>query len=292
MTIAYLRISTNRQHLENQRDEIERFAASRGITVDKMYNDIVSGKKNSKERKLGDILKRMKSGDTLIVTEISRLSRTLIDIMNIIHQCIEREITLHSTKEGYTFENNLNSKILGFAFGLVAEIERNLISARTKEALALRKANGMILGRPIGSAPKQKILVENQEILLHLVGQGTPYKRIAKKMGGLDMYDQPLYEGTPRPGRSMRPTLLTGKLLMKVFRVVIDSLFPNQQATRKTFKKPLTTPPYRFIRTRKQSTQKWAPNGKQTLHGNSHSAHTYATAEWYPAYCYIRRSPH
>ena len=183
MIIAYLRISTNRQHLENQRDEIERFAERRGIVVDKIYNDIVSGKKHSKERKLGDILKRMKSGDTLIVTEISRLSRTLIDVMNIIHQCIEREITLHSTKEGYTFENNLNSKILGFAFGLVAEIERNLISARTKEALALRKANGMILGRPVGSAPKRKILVENHDELMEMIRQEIPYKKIGKKLG-------------------------------------------------------------------------------------------------------------
>ena len=183
MIIAYLRISTNRQHLENQRDEIERFAAARGFVIDKMYNDIVSGKKHSKERKLGDILKRLKSGDTLIVTEISRLSRTLIDIMNIIHQCIEREITLHSTKEGYTFENNLNSKILGFAFGLVAEIERNLISARTREALALRKANGMILGRPVGSAPKRKILVDNHDELMQMLNRGMPYRLAGKKLG-------------------------------------------------------------------------------------------------------------
>ncbi|MDL2230490.1 recombinase family protein [Alistipes sp. OttesenSCG-928-L06] len=183
MIVAYLRVSTNRQHLENQRDEIERFALRRGIVIDRIYNDIVSGKKSSKERKLGDILKRLKSGDTLIVTEISRLSRTLIDVMNIIHQCIEREITLHSTKEGYTFENNQNSKILGFAFGLVAEIERNLISARTKEALALRKANGMILGRPVGSAPKRKILVENHDRLMEMLGQGISYKRIGRKLG-------------------------------------------------------------------------------------------------------------
>ena len=182
MIIAYLRVSTNRQHLENQRNEIERFATSRGIVIDKMFNDIVSGKKHSKERKLGDILKRMQSGDTLIVTEISRLSRTLIDIMNIIHQCVEREITLHSTKEGYTFENNLNSKILGFAFGLVAEIERNLISARTKEALALRKANGMVLGRPHGSAPKRKILEENHDKLMQMLNQRIPYRKIGKKL--------------------------------------------------------------------------------------------------------------
>lgn len=181
MIVAYLRVSTNRQHIENQMDEIQRFAAARGITVDRVYNDIVSGKTNSKERKLGNILKRMKEGDTLIVTEISRLSRTLMDVMNIIHQCIERKITLLSTKEGYTFENNLNSKILGFAFGLVAEIERNLISARTKEALAVRKANGMTLGRPYGSRPKRKILEENKEDVLEMLGAKVTRRQIAAR---------------------------------------------------------------------------------------------------------------
>lgn len=142
MVVAYLRVSTNRQHLENQQEEIKRFAHNRGLTINKWYNDIISGKVNSSDRKLGDILSSLQEGDCLIVTEVSRLSRTLIDIMNIINTCIQRKIILHSTKEGYTFENNLNSKILGFAFGLVAEIERNLISIRTKEALAVRKAEG------------------------------------------------------------------------------------------------------------------------------------------------------
>lgn len=152
MVVAYLRVSTNRQHLENQQEEIKRFAHNRGLTINKWYNDIISGKVNSSDRKLGDILSSLQEGDCLIVTEVSRLSRTLIDIMNIINTCIQRKIILHSTKEGYTFENNLNSKILGFAFGLVAEIERNLISIRTKEALAVRKAEGKKLGRPIGSS--------------------------------------------------------------------------------------------------------------------------------------------
>lgn len=142
MVVAYLRVSTNKQHLENQQEEIKKFAAHRGLDIDKWYHDVVSGKVHSNDRKLGDLLESLQEGDCLIVTEVSRLSRTLIDIMNIINTCIQRKIVLHSTKEGYTFENNLNSKILGFAFGLVAEIERNLISIRTREALAVRKAEG------------------------------------------------------------------------------------------------------------------------------------------------------
>ena len=181
MVVAYLRVSTNKQHLENQEEEIKKFAANRGPDIDKWYHDVVSGKVCSNDRKLGDLLESLQEGDCLIVTEVSRLSRTLIDIMNIINTCIQRKIVLHSTKEGYTFENNLNSKILGFAFGLVAEIERNLISIRTREALAVRKAEGKKLGRPHGSCPQLNVLIQNKEKIIELMDNCVPYKKIAKK---------------------------------------------------------------------------------------------------------------
>ena len=181
MVVAYLRVSTNKQHLENQQEEIKKFAAHRGLDIDKWYHDVVSGKVHSNDRKLGDLLESLQVGDCLIVTEVSRLSRTLIDIMNIINTCIQRKIVLHSTKEGYTFENNLNSKILGFAFGLVAEIERNLISIRTREALAVRKAEGKKLGRPYGSCPQLNVLIQNKEKIIELMDNSVPYKKIAKK---------------------------------------------------------------------------------------------------------------
>lgn len=102
----------------------------------------------------------MKRGDTLIVTEISRLSRTLTDIMSIMGKCLDWEINLYTTKEGYSFDNTINSKVLCFVFGLVAEIERNLISMRTKEALALRKSEGVILGRRKAVVRKLKCLLK------------------------------------------------------------------------------------------------------------------------------------
>ncbi len=161
MIAGYLRVSTGKQHLANQKEEILRYAAKKQINVDCWVTETVSGKKNEKDRKLGQLLRKLKPGDTLIVTEISRLSRTLTEIMEIMAKCLRKNITLCTTKEGYTFDDSINSKVLCFAFGLVAEIERNLISMRTKEALALRKANGVVLGRRKGSCTKLNILENN-----------------------------------------------------------------------------------------------------------------------------------
>ena len=150
MVIGYLRVSTKKQYPANQQDEIRRFVKSKNWVVDTWVTEVASGKKREQERKLGSLLRKMKPGDTLIVTEISRLSRTLTDVMSIMGKCLEKGINLYTTKEGYAFDNSINSKVLCFAFGLVAEIERNLISMRTKEALALRKAEGKVLGRRKG----------------------------------------------------------------------------------------------------------------------------------------------
>lgn len=182
MVIAYLRVSTEKQFLENQKEEILRFAEKNNLVVQKWYKETVSGKVHSKERKLAGLLKRMKRGDMLIVTEISRLSRTLLEIMNILNLCIEKEVILYSTKEGYVFKDDINSKVLGFAFGLVAEIERNLISIRTKEALARRKKEGVKLGRRKGCSPKMTILRENHNFILAQLKEGVTRKQVAEDL--------------------------------------------------------------------------------------------------------------
>lgn len=133
----------------------------------------------------------MKRGDTLIVTEISRLSRTLTDIMSIMGKCLKKEINLYATKEGYSFDNSINSKVLCFAFGLVAEIERNLISMRTKEALALRKAQGMVLGRRKGSYTKYNILIRNRQSVIRMLDQNRSITYICKKFSlSRDTFDK------------------------------------------------------------------------------------------------------
>lgn len=181
MTIGYLRVSTGKQHPANQQDEIRRFAASRNWTIDGWVTEVASGRKHERDRKLGALLRRMKRGDTLVVTEVSRLSRTLTDVMAIMGKCLKKEINLYTTKEGYTFDNSINSKVLCFAFGLVAEIERNLISMRTKEALALRRAEGTVLGRRKGSYTKLNVLIENRQTIIQLLNRDKTIAEICRR---------------------------------------------------------------------------------------------------------------
>lgn len=183
MVIAYLRVSTEKQCLENQHNEISRYAQMKSLIIDKWVTEVVSGKTNRNNRKLGSTLKKLKRGDILIVTEISRLSRSLHEIMEIMGKCLTKNITIYSTKDGYAFDDSINSKVLSFAFGLVAEIERNLISQRTKEALALRKAQGMTLGRKFGTTPKMNLLHNKREEIINLIDKGVSIESICKKMG-------------------------------------------------------------------------------------------------------------
>ena len=179
MIIGYLRVSTGKQHNETQKEEIQKFPARRNLKIDKWVTEVVSGKKNEHDRKLGKLLKSLRKGDVLIVTELSRLSRTLLNIMSILHRCLEKEIIIYSTKDGYAFDNSINSKVLAFAFALVAEIEHNLISMRTKEALAHRKSEGVRLGRPLG-AIKQQVILENKEEIHRLLKSGVSVSAICR----------------------------------------------------------------------------------------------------------------
>ncbi|MDT2661213.1 master DNA invertase Mpi family serine-type recombinase [Enterococcus hulanensis] len=150
MIYGYIRVSTDKQTVENQRFEIKSFCKARQIEVDKWIEETISARKKLEERKFGRLMKKLKNGDIIIVSELSRLGRNLLQIMSILNDCMERNIQVLTVKEGYELGNNINSKVLAFAFGLSAEIEKNLISERTKEALARKKSEGVILGRPKG----------------------------------------------------------------------------------------------------------------------------------------------
>lgn len=183
MIIGYLRVSTEKQNPENQRDEIRRFAEEKSSEVDSWVVETASGKLPYRKRKLGRLLRRLRSGDVLIVTEISRLSRSLTEIMAIMGYCLEKEVCIYTTKERYTFDNSINSKVLCFAFGLVAEIERNLISMRTKEALALKRAEGVRLGRRPGSDVKMQVIRDNSDRIEAMLASGMTVTKICRKIG-------------------------------------------------------------------------------------------------------------
>lgn len=183
MVVAYLRVSTEKQTLANQQNEITKFTDSRNLSVDRWVTEVVSGKKKGRDRKLGALVRRMRKGDTLIVTELSRLSRTLTDIMSIVGDLLEREVHLYSTKDRYSFDDSINSKVLCFAFGLVAEIERNLISMRTREALALRREQGVVLGRRKGSYTKLQLLIDDRVQIVHMMNYGRSIAAICRHYG-------------------------------------------------------------------------------------------------------------
>ncbi|MGL4807038.1 MAG: recombinase family protein, partial [Bacteroidales bacterium] len=132
-------------------------------------------------RNLGKAIKKLQEGDTIIVTEISRLSRSLHEIMTIMKHCVDNRITIYSTKDGYTFDDSINSKVLSFAFGLAAEIEHKLISQRTQEALTHLKSQGVILGRRKGSGEKMNKLIASKQEILSYIEDGKTLRWICKR---------------------------------------------------------------------------------------------------------------
>ena len=183
MIAAYIRVSTDKQNLANQKEEIQRFAREQGMEIDVWVKETISGKTPSGKRKLGWLMRKVRKGDTLIVSEISRLSRSLTEIMEIMGKCLEKNIRLYTVKERYSFDDSINSKVLCFAFGLVAEIERNLISMRTKEALAVKRSEGVILGRRKGSSPKIKYLQSQSETIEHCLAEGRKVRDLCRELG-------------------------------------------------------------------------------------------------------------
>jgi putative DNA-invertase from lambdoid prophage Rac len=163
---AYIRVSTDKQDLDNQRYAITEFCTERGYDEPRWVNDVVSGSKALGDRKIGKLLDELVSGDVLIVSEVSRLSRRLLDVMEVLKLCISRGITIHTVKEGYEFKDDINSQVMAFAFGLAAEIERRLISQRTKEALARKRAEGVVLGRPLGSHRHEQLKLHGKDDLI------------------------------------------------------------------------------------------------------------------------------
>ncbi|MGI6073504.1 MAG: master DNA invertase Mpi family serine-type recombinase [Fermentimonas sp.] len=183
MVYGYIRVSTDKQTVENQRFEINKFCEKNVMVVDKWIEETISGAKNINERKLGKLLNKMKQNDILICSELSRLGRNLLMIMGILNECMNRDIQVWTIKDNYRLGSDINSKVLAFAFGLSAEIERNLISQRTKEALARKRAEGVVLGRPKGRKSSRTKLTGQEKKNQELLDKKVSYSAISRILG-------------------------------------------------------------------------------------------------------------
>ena len=182
MVYGYIRVSTDKQTVENQRFEINNFCERNNIQIDQWFEETISGTKEPEKRALGKLLRKLKKDDILICSELSRLGRSLFMIMDVLSACMKKEIQLWTIKDNYRLGNDISSKVLAFAFGLSAEIERNLISQRTKEALARAKAEGKVLGRPVGAKSSRVKLTGCENQIKQMLSKKIPKKHIAKKM--------------------------------------------------------------------------------------------------------------
>ena len=182
MVYGYIRVSTDKKTVENQRFEIESFAQKQQLQIDGWIEETISGTKNYTKRQLGYLLKRVQKGDLIICAELSRLGRSLFMIMEILNICMNKECRVWTIKDGYRLGDDIQSKVLAFAFGLSAEIERNLISQRTKEALARKKSEGVVLGRPKGSLVPNSNCEKKREWIREMISLGVPKTDIAKNL--------------------------------------------------------------------------------------------------------------
>ncbi|MDR1762781.1 MAG: master DNA invertase Mpi family serine-type recombinase [Dysgonamonadaceae bacterium] len=183
MIYGYIRVSTDRQTVENQRLEFNEFCKRNSIAVEKWIEETISGTKEVEKRKLGGLLESLERDDILICAELSRLGRNLLMIMSILNVCMEKSVQVWTIIDNYRLGSDISSKVLAFAFGLSAEIERNLISQRTKEALARMKSEGIHIGRPKGAKNIAVKLSGKEQEIRHLMEQQVPKIRIAEMLG-------------------------------------------------------------------------------------------------------------
>jgi len=183
MIYAYIRVSTQIQSYDGQHYEIEKWCGERSIGIDRWVQEKVSGNRDWNERTLGTLIRRMRQGDLLICTELSRLGRNMMMVMSILNVCSRKGIHVYSIKDHFELSDDLQSKIVAFAFSLAAEIERNLISQRTREALAAKKQEGVKLGRPKGKTAARRRFDAMLPEIIEMKQKGEDTDAIAARLG-------------------------------------------------------------------------------------------------------------
>ena len=181
MIYGYIRVSSDKQTVENQRFEIVEFCRVNNLRIDGWIEETISGTQAYSKRRLGRLLKKAQKDDTIICSELSRLGRSLFMVMEILSICMKKGCRVWTIKDNYRLGDDLQSKVLAFAFALSAEIERNLISQRTKEALARIRAEGKILGRPKGAltSKKKSKLYSKEKLIQRMVQEGCSIRQMA-----------------------------------------------------------------------------------------------------------------
>ena len=183
MVYGYIRVSTDKQTVDNQRFEIERFCSKNSVTIDQWIEETISGTQVLEKRLLGSLLAEAKTGDLIVCSELSRLGRNMFMIMSILNHFMINGVKIQTIKDNYQLGDSIQAKILAFAFGIAAEIERDLISQRTKEALARKRSEGFALGRPTGrKSDKLKLSGHEAEIQM-LLDENTSKSAIARMFG-------------------------------------------------------------------------------------------------------------
>lgn len=182
MIYGYIRVSSDKQTVENQRFEITNFCQKQDLHIDDWIEETISGTKAYNKRELGRLLRKVGKGDIIICSELSRLGRNLFMIMEILNICMSKECRVWTIKDNYRLGDDIQSKVLAFAFGLSAEIERNLISQRTKEALARKRAEGVVLGRPKGRKNTKRKLTRHEKYIREALNNGVNKSTISKQL--------------------------------------------------------------------------------------------------------------
>lgn len=154
---AYLRVSTDQQDVDNQRLGVVAYCAAKGLHAPLFVEDTASGKTDWKQRSIGNIIDQAHAGDVIVASEVSRLARSLLQVLEIMRDCVTKQIHLHVVKNGFVLDGTMQAKVMATMFALAAEIERDFISSRTKEALAKKKQAGAHLGRPEGPAKSLRL---------------------------------------------------------------------------------------------------------------------------------------
>jgi DNA invertase Pin-like site-specific DNA recombinase len=217
MTYGYVRVSTDKQRVDNQEYEITRFCQKNNLAIDEWIKETISGTKTPDKRKLGGLLDKIQSGDLIICAELSRLGRSLFMIMTILNKLMAIEAKVWTIKDNYRLGDDIQSKVLAFAFGLSAEIERDLISQRTREALALRRAEGVILGRPLGKKSSHVKLSGYEKEIKKLIKERKSKTEIGRILEvnrmtlSKFMKDNNIPEPTKKPIYNTRKPKLKGK---------------------------------------------------------------------------------